>query len=82
MAVNGGNIKLHQVRQALKSIVLIEPTWVDICINSCCAYTEKYKNNSLCEYCNTPRFQTGLSTKKQIPRRRMAFFSIKERLKI
>jgi len=64
----------------LKSIVPIKPTWVDICINSCCAYTGKFKDNELCEYCHMPRFQAGSSTRK--PRRQMAFFSIKDRLKI
>lgn len=82
MAVNGGNVSLFQVRRTLQSIVPIEPTWVDICINSCCAYTGKYKYDELCEYCYISRFQTGPSMGKRLPQRQMAFFSIKDRLKI
>ena len=58
VAVNGGDVSLFQVKETLESIIPIKPTWVDICINSCCAYTGKYKDNNFCEYCQTSRFQT------------------------
>ncbi|CAI2189633.1 16907_t:CDS:2 [Funneliformis geosporum] len=64
LAFNGGNVSLFQVKQTLQSIVPIEPMWVDICINSCCAYTGKYKYDELCEYCHISRFQTGPSMGK------------------
>ncbi len=78
MAVNCDNISLYKTKQALKSMVSIKPTWIDICINSCCAFTGKYEDNNLCEYCQEPRFQTD--KRKLVSRRQMAFFSIKDRL--
>ena len=57
MAVNGGNISQYQVKRILKSLVQIEPTWIDMCINSCCAYTEKYKYYDKCKVCQEQRFR-------------------------
>ncbi|RGB25345.1 hypothetical protein C1646_632243, partial [Rhizophagus diaphanus] len=78
VAANGNDISLFQVKKTLKLIVPIKPTWVDTCINSCCAYTGKYKDNNFCEYCQTSRFQT----RKHVSRQKMAFFSIKDRFRI
>jgi len=78
VAVNGGVVNLYRVKKTLKSIVPLEPTWVDMCINSCQAYTGKYQNHNECDICQTPRFHD----QKHIPRRQMAYFSITDRLKI
>ena len=77
MAVNGDNISQYQIKKTLKSIVLIEPIWVDMCINSCCTYTGQYKYHNECKICQTPRFRD-----QKHARRQMAFFSIKDCLKI
>jgi hypothetical protein len=53
-----------------------------MCINSCCAYTGRYKDYVQCEYCKEPRFQDILANKNHISRRQMAYFSIKDRLTI
>src|ERR1044071_3755748 len=82
LAVNGGNISQYQVKKVLKSIVKLKPIWIDICINSCCAYTGQYKDHVQCEYCEAPRFQDILANKNHISRRQMAYFSIKDRLTI
>src|ERR1043165_7335032 len=76
-AVIGSNVSLHKAKKKLKSIVKLEPIFVDICSNSCCAYTGNYKYYTECEYCHTPRFQNGTSNHA---RRQMAYFSIKNRL--
>ncbi|CAI2199972.1 17930_t:CDS:2, partial [Funneliformis geosporum] len=34
---------------------------IDMCINSCCAYTERYKEHIQCKYCGTPRYQNATS---------------------
>jgi len=81
LAVNGGNISQYQVKKVLKSIVKLKPIWIDMCINSCCAYTGQYKDHVQCEYCEAPRFQDiSDANKKHVPRRQMAYFSIKDRL--
>src|SRR5436190_12279991 len=78
-AVSCSNISLHKAKKKLKSIVQIEPILVDMCPNSCCAYTGNYKYYNECEECKTPRFQNGTSNH---PRCQMAYFSIKNRLMI
>ncbi|CAI2200691.1 688_t:CDS:2, partial [Funneliformis geosporum] len=45
----------------LKSIVNLEPIWIDVCINSCYAYTEQYKEHIQCKYCEIPRYQNAIS---------------------
>ena len=78
-AVSCSNISLYKTKMKLKSIVQIEPILVDMCPNSCCAYTGDYKYYNKCKECDTPRFQSGSSDH---PRRQMAYFSIKNRLMI
>lgn len=82
LAVNGGNISQYQVQKMLKSIVKLKPTWIDMCVNSCCAYTGQYENHIQCEYCKVPRFQNVSENKKRVPRCQMAYFSIKDSLMI
>lgn len=79
-AVNGNNISQYQVQKVLKSIVKLKPIWIDMCVNSCCAYTDQYKDHIQCEYCGAPRFQDISENKKHVPRYQMAYFSIKDRL--
>ncbi|CAI2202164.1 7503_t:CDS:2, partial [Funneliformis geosporum] len=38
-----------------------EPIWIDMCINSCCTYTGRYKKHIQCEYCGTPRYKNATS---------------------
>lgn len=80
LAVNGGNISQYQVQKVLKSIVNLKPIWIDMCVNSCCAYTGQFKDNIQCEYCKEPRFQNISENKKRISRYQMAYFSIKDSL--
>ena len=75
--VNNNNVSLHKATTKLKSLVQIKPILIDMCPNSCCAYTGDYKNNNECKYCHTPRFQNATSNH---PRCQMAYFSIKDRL--
>jgi hypothetical protein len=80
LAVNGGDISQYQIKKVLKSIVKLEPIWIDMCVNSCCAYTGQYKDYVQCEYCKAPRFQDISANKNCVSRRQMAYFSIKDRL--
>jgi len=78
---NGTSTSLHLLIKTLKNTVSLKPIWVDMCINSCCAYTGQYKDHVQCEYCEAPRFQDiSDANKKHIPRHQMAYFSIKGRL--
>lgn len=82
LAVNGGNISQYQVKKVLKSTVKLKPTWIDMCVNSCCAYTGRYKDHAQCEHCGEPRFQDISANKKHVSRYQMAYFSIIDRLMI
>jgi hypothetical protein len=79
LAINN-NVTLHQAKKKLKSIVKVEPILVDMCPNSCCAYTGNFKYYNECNYCHESRFQIEESNQKHTPRRQMAYFSIKDRL--
>lgn len=78
VAVNGNSFSQYQIKKTLKYIVPIEPIWIDMCINSCCAYTGMYKYYNECRICQAPRFKD----RTRVPRRQVAYFSIKDRLKI
>ncbi|CAG8769119.1 7778_t:CDS:1, partial [Funneliformis caledonium] len=58
----------------------LELIWIDICINSCCAYTGQYKNYVQCEYYKALRFQDTSANKNCISQCQMAYFSIKDKL--
>jgi len=60
----------------LKPIVHIEPIWTDMCLNSCCAYTESYRKLTKCPVCGSERFQ------HKKPCKQYSYFSFIERLTI
>ena len=57
IAVNSNDASLYQIKNMLKSIVLIILIWVDMRLNSYCAYIESYKDHDKCKYCHILRFQ-------------------------
>ncbi|GBC47879.2 transposase domain-containing protein [Rhizophagus irregularis DAOM 181602=DAOM 197198] len=57
--------------------VPIKPIWVDMCINSCCAFTGNLETLNKCTYCKADRYQEGGR-----PRAQVAYFSIQNRFKI
>ncbi|CAB4396019.1 unnamed protein product [Rhizophagus irregularis] len=73
MAFNSNPISLHTVKKQLKSIVHIEPIWIDMCLNSCCAYTESYRKLTKCPVCGSERFQ------HKKPCKQYSYFSLIER---
>ena len=50
IAVNSSDTSFYQMKSTLKSIVPIMPIWVDMCPNSCYAYTRSYESYDKCEY--------------------------------
>jgi hypothetical protein len=55
-------------------MVSLKPIWVDMCINSCCAFTGNLKILDKCTYCNATRYLEGGQSRAQV-----AYFSIQER---
>src|SRR4051794_28215187 len=76
-AANGISISTYVLIKTLKNIVSFEPIWVDMCINSCCAFTGNFKTLNKCIYCNANRYQEDKQSRAQF-----AYFSIQDRFKI
>ena len=50
-------ISIYCLKTTLKKLLNIEPQWIDMCINSCCAYTGQLRNKTQCPHCNASRYQ-------------------------
>lgn len=73
---NNCEISLFKIKNKLKLIVGIEPQIYDMCVNSCCAFTGDFENESKCRYCSKSRYYAG-KARKHLP-----YISIIERLKL
>jgi hypothetical protein len=71
------NLSLYKVKKYLKSITELEPTFYDMCENSCICYTENYESCQNCPMCDSSRLDGKGKAKKVMP-----YLSIKDRLKI
>jgi len=69
-------ISLYRASKKLEKIVHITPVWIDCCIKSCYAFTGNLEKSLNCPKCKEPRYI--LKGKNKIPRKRMAFFSLKD----
>jgi hypothetical protein len=76
-AANGISISTYVLIKTLKNIVSLKPIWVDMCINSCCAFTGNFKTLNKCVYCNSDRYQESGKSRIQL-----AYFSIQDRFTI
>jgi hypothetical protein len=75
-----GKISLHTAKTKLSDLVNINPIFIDVCINSCCAFTGLFINNTTCQFCNEARYI--INKKKKKSRKVMSFFSLIDRFKI
>ncbi|GES92308.1 transposase domain-containing protein [Rhizophagus clarus] len=72
-------ISLYAVKKKLLKFVNIMPEFIDICVNSCMAFTGQYENESSCHYCSEPRF---FDDNKRKSRKVLSYFSLIDRFKI
>src|SRR6185437_3829036 len=72
-AANGISTNIYVLIKTLKNMVPFKPIWIDMCINSCCAFTGNFKTLNKCIYCKAERYQEGRS------RAQVAYFSIQDR---
>jgi hypothetical protein len=68
------DISLYKLRKSLKTIVPLKPKLIDMCWNSCCAFTGQNANCNTCPICNEPRYISGKTQKQS--RKLAAYFSI------
>jgi hypothetical protein len=73
-------ISLYAVKKKLLKLVDIMPRFIDICVNSCMAFTGQYENESSCRYCEESRFI--ISAGKRKSRKSLSYFSLIDRFKI
>lgn len=74
-------ITLYQAKKFITKRVPIKAILVDMCINSCIAFTSTFSDLTQCPICNEPRFYLEGSKKGQ-PRKVASYFSLIERLKL
>jgi len=71
------NLSLYKVKKYLKNVTELEPTFYDMCDNSCICYTGNYESCQNCPMCDSSRLDGKGKAKKVMP-----YLSIKNRLKI
>jgi len=76
-AANSISTSLYMLIKILKNLVPLKPIWIDMCINSCCAFTGDFKTLNKCIYCKAERYR-----EKGQPRAQVAYFSIQDRITI
>lgn len=64
----------YKLTKTLQNMVSFEPILVDMCINSCCAFTGDFGILDECIYCKAERYDGG-----RRPRAQVAYFSIQDR---
>ena len=69
------------VKKRLLKLVNIMPEFIDICINSCMAFTGRFINNLSCNHCGESRYISNLSQERK-SRKVLSYFSLIDRLKI
>jgi hypothetical protein len=77
---NGG-ISLYKVKNKLSKLVNIIPQFIDVCTNSCMAFTGQFANDSSCHYCTTSRYIND-DLQKRKPRKVLSYFPLIDRFKI
>ena len=70
-------LSLYKVKKYLKNVTEFEPTFYDMCENSCICYTGIYEYYQSCPMCNSFRLDGKGSVRKVMP-----YLSVIDRLKI
>jgi hypothetical protein len=75
-----GDISLHSAKKKLSSLVNLQPIFIDMCINSCCAFTGQLINDLSCRWCGQNRFI--IKNQGKDPRKVASFFPLIDRFKL
>jgi len=68
---------LYLAKKKLQHLVSINEKHIDMCINSCLAFTGEHSASTHCSVCNTPRYTLGRKARKHV-----VYFPIIERLRL
>jgi len=74
---------LYIAKKKLSKLINIKPIYIDMCINSCCAFTGEFSNNISCNFCGELRYITNNNnSRKKISRKQFSFIPLINRFKI
>jgi len=74
-AFNKYPVNLYCATKKLASLILIEPQWIDCCIDSCCAFTGIYERLEEYPKCDKPHYLE--TSRRRRCCKKMAFFHSK-----
>jgi hypothetical protein len=81
--MGGEETTLFLAKQKLNELVDIKLNHVEICRNSCCAFTGIYENDSKCRFCTKERYIINNNSKKtQKPQKTAIYIPLLERFRI
>ena len=76
-----GNASLYLIQEKLAGFVNINPIFIPMCVNSCCAFMGKLLNVISCPWCEEPAY-INQSSNKRSPRKVFTFFPLLDRFKL
>jgi hypothetical protein len=76
-----GESSLYIIQKKLAEYVSIKPTFIPMCVNSCCAFIDQFANNETCPWCGQASYSIDSSNVKS-PRKVATFLPLLDRLKI
>jgi hypothetical protein len=76
-----GESSLHLAKKKLSELINIQPVFIDMCINSCCAFTGSFARNISCHLCGESRFITKNNISTNSPRKVSTFIPLIDRFK-
>jgi len=74
-------VSLYKAQKYIAKLLKINTHSINMCINSCCAFTNSYATLNYCPYCNESRY-LYISTLEQKYRKAAIYFSLQDRLQI
>jgi hypothetical protein len=78
---NCENITLYSAKKFLAKKVPLKAIFIDMCIDSCCAFTGQYEQHLNCPVCNKLHY-INQGSFKQKARKKATYFSLNDRFKI
>lgn len=76
-----GESSLYLANQKLSKLVDIQPVFIDMCINSCCAFTGSFAQDNSCRICGESRFIKKSNTSTNISRKVSTFIPLIDRFR-
>ena len=74
---------LYLAQKKLADLVNIEPIFVPMCVNSCCAFTGEFAHNTSCFYCGEAAYNIDPSSPNiKTPRKVATFLPLLDRFKL